>query len=99
LSNLFTYMTLAIERSVKRVPPQKLRFVIAAAFNTLSSIVIFASLYYLLVAILHYTLIALLAYLLSITHSFLVYRYFVFKSTGPFLQEYFKSFVVYAAGA
>jgi putative flippase GtrA len=42
-------------------------------------------------------MIALLAYLLSITSSFLVYRYFVFKSTGRFLHEYLKSFVVYSA--
>jgi putative flippase GtrA len=80
---------------MKRVSPQKIRFLIAGAFNTVSSIVLFTCLYYLLADFLHYIFIALLAYLLSITNSFLVFRYFVFMSNGPFLQEYFKSFLVY----
>jgi putative flippase GtrA len=74
---------------------QPAKFLVAGAFNTALSLVVFGGLYLLLQDSLHYTIIATLAYIISITNSFIVYKYLVFRSTGNILKEYFRSYLVY----
>ncbi len=68
-------------------------------YNTLFGFAAFALLYLLLEAQLHYVAIALIANVLAITNAYLSYRYLVFHSTGPFLTEYLKSYIVYGGSA
>ncbi len=72
-----------------------LKFLLAGAYNTAFSLVVFAGLYFLLAEHVHYTLIALVTHVISISNAFVVHRYIVFRSTGPILHEYLRSYVVY----
>ncbi len=76
---------------------QVVKFLLAGAYNTGFSMIVFAGLYLLLANLIHYTLIAVLTHIVAITNSFLIHRYFVFRSEGPIVKEYFRSYVVYAA--
>lgn len=44
---------------------------------------------------LHVTLVAIFANVMSITMSFLTYRFFVFKSQGAWWAEYLKCYLLY----
>ena len=74
---------------------QPIAYVIAGGYNTLFGFLAFAGLYLLLEHQLHYLIIASLSWILAVTNSFLVYRYWVFQSSGNLLLEYLKVYVVY----
>ena len=72
-----------------------IKYLLAGGYNTLFGFVLFSGLYLLLESQVHYILIAIASQVIAITNSFLVYRFFVFKSTGNIIHEYFRIYVVY----
>ena len=52
-------------------------------------------LYYTLSKRLHVVEIAIMGNILAITMSFLTYKLFVFRTKGNWMQEYFRSYIVY----
>ena len=72
-----------------------IRYLIAGGYNTLFGFGFFSGLYLLLVDQVHYLFLAIISQVVAITNSFLVYRYFVFKSTGNIFHEYLRIYVVY----
>lgn len=76
---------------------EKIRFLIAGAWNTLFGYFLFALLFYLLSAKVHYMVLLAVSYIFSITNAYLSYKYFVFKTKGNFMKEYSRFYVVYGA--
>jgi putative flippase GtrA len=72
-------------------------YLIAGGYNTVFGFLFFAGLYFLLQDKLHYLPIAVISTFVSITNSFLVYRYLVFKSTSSIVREYVRIYAVYGA--
>lgn len=77
----------------------KIRYLLAGGFNTIFGYSISVSLYVLFGKILHVVAISLAANIIAITVSFLIYKYFVFKTSGNGLKEYFRSYLVYGSSA
>ena len=73
--------------------PQKLRFLLVGGFNTVTSYLIFAGLYFLLDG--NYVPTAIIQYIISVNISILTMRYYVFRSKGNFTKEYLKACIVY----
>ena len=71
------------------------RYLLVGGWNTLFGYGVTVLLYQELHLLLSTLVIATLSNGITITMSFLTYRYLVFKSKGHFLREYLKSFVVY----
>lgn len=74
----------------------KVRYLLAGAWNTLFGYSLGVGLYLLLAKQLHTSAIALIANILAITMSFLTYKLFVFKTYGNWRSEYLKACVVYS---
>ncbi len=83
------------------VPPGQLwRFLLVGIWNTGFGYGLFALLTALLTGRIPYAYIAasLLASLISITVSFLGYKWFVFKTRGNYFQEWVRAVIVYSVG-
>jgi putative flippase GtrA len=76
--------------------PQPVRFLLAGGFNTAWGYGSFALLYFLLSPCLHYFVILTLANIINITVSFGTYKFFVFRTRGGYLREYFRFYAVNA---
>lgn len=74
---------------------EKIMFLIAGAWNTIFGYFIFALLFYLLSAKVHYMILLAVSYIFSITNAYLSYKYFVFKTKGNVVTEYFRFYVIY----
>lgn len=74
---------------------EKVLYLLVGGWNTIFGFLVMIWLYAWLSEYLHVTLIAILANVLSISMSFLTYRYFVFKSQGSWFSEYLKCYLVY----
>lgn len=72
-------------------------YLLAGGWNTLFGFFVMIWLYTLMSNFLHVAVIATIANVLSITMSFLTYRYFVFKSKNVWWAEYLKCYVIYGA--
>ena len=72
-----------------------IKYLIAGGYNTIFGFGVFSGLYLLLAHQVHYLFIAMVTQVIGITNSFLVYRYFVFKSRGNIIYEYLRIYVVY----
>lgn len=81
------------------IDTQKLRYLAVGGVNTLVGYVIGVAAYQQLVGSLHIFVIGILANIVAITFSFLSYKTLVFRSSGHWLQEYLKAYVVYGAVA
>jgi putative flippase GtrA len=44
----------------------------------------------------HYLLLGVICHMISVTNAFLCYKFFVFKTKGNFVREYFKCLSVYS---
>jgi putative flippase GtrA len=73
------------------------RFLIAGIFNTGFSYFCGLFLYYSLKSSFHLLLILLITYVITITSSFITYKFFVFKTKGFWLSEYLRFYVLYGA--
>jgi putative flippase GtrA len=69
--------------------PQKLRFLVAGAFNTGVGYVLFSGMFLLFGRWVHYLLIGLVAHFIAVVNAFLVHRLWVFHST----ERWQRSFV------
>jgi putative flippase GtrA len=69
--------------------PQKLRFLLAGAFNTGVGYVLFSGMFLLFGRWIHYLLIGLAAHFIAVVNAFIVHRLLVFRST----EKWQRSFV------
>ena len=83
----------------KLLKKQSLRYLLAGGWNTVFGYGIGVGLYTILSSQLHVAVIAAIANILAITMSFLTYKLFVFKTTGNWLSEYGRSYLVYGSMA
>ena len=71
------------------------RYILGGGYNTLFGLAVFALLYFWLGDVVHYLLISIVSNILAITNAFVLHRYFVFRSRGNLLAEYFRTYLVY----
>ena len=83
----------------KLLEKQSLRYLLAGGWNTVFGYGIGVGLYTILSSQLHVAVIAAIANIFAITMSFLTYKLFVFKTTGNWLSEYGRSYLVYGSMA
>ncbi|MBU3625036.1 GtrA family protein [Polynucleobacter sp. JS-Safj-400b-B2] len=83
----------------KYLEHKPLRYLLAGGWNTVFGYGISVGLYALLADMLHITVIAAIANIFAITMSFLTYKLFVFKTSGNWLLEYGRSYIVYGGMA
>lgn len=74
---------------------QKIRFIIIGGCNSVNGLAIFSLFYYSLQDAFHYLAILFLSGIISIFIAFLMLRFFVFRSKGPFFVEMFRSYLTY----
>jgi putative flippase GtrA len=74
----------------------KIRYFFIALWNTIFGYLIGILFYNFLHNCLHIIIIGIIINFLTITMSFLTYKFFVFKSEGNWLKEYLKCFSVYS---
>jgi len=85
-----------VRKYLERKP---LRYLLAGGWNTIFGYATSVGLYALLADKLHITVIAAIANIFAITMSFLTYKLFVFKTSGNWLLEYGRSYIVYGGMA
>ena len=76
---------------------QKVMYLLVGGWNTIFGYCTGLSLYYLLYGYLHILVILVMTNILSISMSFFTYKLFVFKTTGNWLFEYVRCYVVYGS--
>jgi putative flippase GtrA len=76
---------------------EQILFIIVGAWNTLFGYLVWAVLQATLGQYVHYLAIALLAWPIAVLNAYLGYRYLVFRSRNPILQELPRFSVVYVA--
>ncbi len=88
-----------IERSdIRRfMASTKGRFLAAGVWNTVFGYLITILMYILLSTRFHTISIAIFSSVVAITNSFLVYKFFVYKTRGDWILEYMKCYLVYGA--
>jgi len=78
---------------------KELRFLIAGAWNTVFGYFIGLLIYHILYSLLNIVFVLIISYVVSVTQSFLVYKFFVFKTSGNWLSEYIKCYYLSAVNA
>jgi putative flippase GtrA len=78
---------------------KSLRYLLTGGWNTVFGYAMGVGLYALLSEYLHITVIAAVSNICAITMSFITYKLFVFKTTGNWILEYGKSYIVYGSMA
>jgi len=78
---------------------KRARYVAVGGFNTVFGYSVTVGLYSLLTPRFHIGAISILANFLGITVSFVTYKLFVFRTSGRWLHEYFRSYLVYGSAA
>ena len=79
-----------LPQQLKKWDNQQVRYVIVGGWNTMVGCGVFALLYCLFSSYLHYQVIAALSHCISVFHSWLMYRHFVFHSKAPMIMEYLR---------
>ena len=70
---------------------------LVGAYNTLFGYLAFIIAYIAFEEYVHYTILIVFAHLIAVTNSFITQRYFVFRSRAPWLGEFLRFHVSYAA--
>lgn len=78
---------------------EKIRYLMVGGVNTLAGYLFGVGAYKLLLGYIGIWGVGLVANLLAITFSFVTYKLLVFKTSGKWLAEYLKCYVVYGAMA
>jgi putative flippase GtrA len=78
---------------------QKIRYLLAGVWNTIFGYTLGVFAYLWLSDHIHIIFISILANIIAITMSFLSYKLFVFKTSGEWLIEYLKIYLVYGGTA
>ena len=76
---------------------KKILYLLAGGFNTAFGYSAGMLLYFLFRNFLNTFIISLLANFFTISTSFFIYKFFVFKTKGNWINEYLKCFFVYAS--
>ncbi len=74
---------------------EKINYLLVGGWNTVFGYLAFVALYYLFSHRIHYLIILVISNILSITNAYLGYKSFVFKTSGNYLQEYIRFYIVY----
>lgn len=74
-------------------------YLLVGVWNTIFAFVIGVSIYALLSDQLHTVLIGIICNVICISMSFMTYKLFVFKTSGNWVSEYGRSYLVYGATA
>ncbi len=77
--------------------PRWFRYLAAGGYNTAFSFALFTALYFLLKDHISYLWVLIINHIISVFHSFVVMKIFVFKTKGNFFKEYLKCNVTYAS--
>ena len=83
----------------KLLEDQKFRYLISGVWNTLFGYVLSLILYSTLHSRVHIIIISVMANVIAITVAFIVYKFFVFKTKGNYLKEYFRMYITYGLSA
>lgn len=78
---------------------EKIKYLLAGGFNTVCGYFLGVGAYLWLGEWIHIIYISILANIFSITISFLTYKIFVFRTSGDWLKEYLKIYLVYGLTA
>ena len=76
---------------------QKIDYLLVGIWNTVVGYVSFIVLYYLIGVRVHYSIIFILSSIISITNAYIGYKIFVFKTSGNYLKEYARFYLVYGS--
>ena len=71
----------------------------SGVWNTLFGYVLSLILYSTLHSRVHIIIISVMANVIAITVAFIVYKFFVFKTKGNYLKEYFRMYITYGLSA
>ena len=74
---------------------EQIRYLMVGGWNTLFGYLVFVGLYFISKEFIHYVIILILSYIINITNAYLCYKFFVFKTKGNYLKEYFRFYLVY----
>ncbi len=74
-----------------------IRYTIVGAWNTVFGLGCYTVLLLVFPRV-HYLLLGVVSNVLAITNAYLCYKFFVFKTKGHYLREYFRCYVVYGGG-
>jgi len=72
-----------------------IRYLLVGGWNTVFGMAVYAGLYHWLGNSVHYLVLLIPSNILAITNAFACYKFFVFKTKGNVLREYFRCYVVY----
>jgi putative flippase GtrA len=78
---------------------KEFRFLLVGGVNTAFAYCVSTGLYYALTRWLHIVAIGVIANVVCITEAFVAYKLFVFRSSGGWLAQYLRSYVVYGGSA
>ena len=77
---------------------ERVRYLVVGVWNTAFGYGVFAALWALGGQRFHYTAILTVGYVVSLTQNFILFKWLVFRTTGHWLPEYLRTYVVYAGG-
>jgi putative flippase GtrA len=75
---------------------QAIRFLFTGGWNTIFSYIVFSALYYFFGDQWHYMVILTISTVAGVTNAYICHKFFVFKTKGNYLREYFRFYVVYS---
>lgn len=81
--------------NVKENRKKKLVYGVVGVWNTVFAYVAFYLIYEAINKHIHYFAILLLSQVVGLTNAFVLHKWLVFKSKGPWLKEYVKYYFVY----
>lgn len=81
---------------IQFIKSQAFRFLVTGGWNTLVSYAMFSGLYFAFSAKVHYMVILTAATVLGVTNAYICHKFFVFKTKGNYLREYFRFYAVYS---
>jgi putative flippase GtrA len=74
-----------------------LRYLLVAVWNTFFGVAVYGLLYLWLGKHFHYLLLLIPSNVLAISNAFICYKFFVFKTKGNVLREYFRCYIIYGS--
>lgn len=74
------------------------RYLLIGLYNTVVGYLLFVLVNHVLGNITHYLVILGVSFILSLTHAYIGQRFIVFRSDAPWIQEYFRFFIVNLSG-
>jgi putative flippase GtrA len=76
---------------------QAFRYLVVGGWNTVFGIGLYAAAYSYFKSTINYLVLLILCNIIAITNAYICYKFFVFKTTGNWLREYLRFYIVYGA--